>query len=49
LATEPVNGAIARRCGDPTTRVRWDPHYGPLLGSDREGLGDGVFGEIDVT
>ena len=49
LAAQPVDGPVAGRRGDPPTGVGRDARLGPSLGRHREGVGDGVLGEIDVA
>ena len=49
FASEPVDGTVAGCGRDPSAWVGWDPGFRPALRSDRERVGDGVLGEVDIT
>src|SRR5207302_2087884 len=49
LATEAVDGPVARRGDDPSRRARRQPIRGPPLRRRREGVLNRILGDIDVT
>ena len=49
LPAEPVDRPVARGRRDPAARVRRHATHRPLLGGDRERLGHGLLGQVDVA
>ena len=49
LAADPVDGLVARGRDDPRDRVVGRAPRGPLVDGQREGVLEGVLGEIEVA
>jgi hypothetical protein len=49
LASNPVDRAVPRRRDDPRTGIRRQPVSGPSLERGREGVLNGILGELEVA